>query len=81
MSGSPFSTPMARGTLVRVRDAAGSTVSARAGTVWITEENSARDVLLRAGESFRLRTAGLAIVEAWTDAAISFSPEATWTRK
>jgi hypothetical protein len=77
MSGSPFSIRLARGALMRVRDAAGSTVSAQAGTVWITEENSVRDVLLRAGESSRLRTGGLAIVEAWTDAAISFSPEAT----
>ena len=77
MSGSPFSTRLARGALMGVRDAAGGTVSAQAGTVWITEENSVRDVLLRAGESFRLRTGDLAIVEAWTDAAISFSSEAT----
>lgn len=35
MSGSPFSTPLARGALMRVRDAAGSTVSAQAGTVWM----------------------------------------------
>ena len=71
MSGSPFSTRLARGTLVRVRDAAGSTVSAQAGTVWITEENIRRDVLLRPGQSFRPRGSGLAIVEAWTDAAIT----------
>jgi len=70
MSGSP-STRIARGSYIRVRDAAGSTVSAQAGTVWITEENSARDVLLRPGQSFRLRAPGLAIVEAWTDAAIT----------
>jgi hypothetical protein len=60
MSGSPFSTRMPRASLVRVRDAAGSTVSAEAGTVWITEEGSAR----------------LAIVEAWSDAAVTFEMEA-----
>jgi len=77
MSRSPFYTRMARGTLIRVRDAAGGTISAQAGTVWINEENSRRDVLLRPGQSFRLRRRALAIVEAWTDAAISLVLEAT----
>ena len=43
----------------------------------ISEENSRRDVLLRPGQSFRLRRRALAIVEAWTDAAISLVLEAT----
>jgi hypothetical protein len=42
---------LARGAIVRMRDAAGTTVSAHQGLVWITEEK----------------------VEAWTDAALSFS--------
>jgi hypothetical protein len=32
---------LARGAIVRMRDAAGATVSAHAGVVWITEENGA----------------------------------------
>ena len=62
-----------RGAIVEMRDAAGTTVSATDGVVWITEEDSARDVLLRPGQSFRLVRSGLALVEACTDAAITFS--------
>jgi hypothetical protein len=61
-----------RGRVLRVMDGAGSTVTAHAGSVWITEQDSLRDVVLRPGESVRLRRAGLAVVEAFSDAAISF---------
>ena len=37
------------------------------------EENGERDVVLRAGDSFRFHRSGLALVEAWTDAALTFS--------
>lgn len=64
---------LARGAIVRMRDAAGTTVSAHNGVVWITEENGERDVVLRAGDSFRFHRSGLALVEAWSDAALTFS--------
>lgn len=44
-----------RGQFLRVVDGAGSTVTAHGGAVWITEENSARDVVLGEGRSMRLR--------------------------
>ena len=62
---------LSRGKAVPVRDAAGRTVHAHEGRVWITEENSARDVVLDAGQSFRLARRGLAVVEAFSDASIS----------
>ena len=61
-----------RGRFLRVVDGAGSTLTAHAGSVWVTEEDSPRDVVLRAGESHRLRRRGVALVEAFSDAAISF---------
>ena len=64
---------LARGAIVRMRDVAGITVSAHDGVVWITEQNGERDVLLCAGDSFRFRRSGLALVEAWTDAALGFN--------
>lgn len=63
-----------RGNLIRVRDGAGSTVTARSGAVWITEQGSTRDVVLPAGRSFTLRQAGLALIEAYSDASISYEP-------
>ena len=64
---------LARGKLVRLIHAAGSTIIARAGAIWITEEDGRRDVVLRAGQSFTLRRRGLALVEAFSDASISLS--------
>jgi hypothetical protein len=61
-----------RGRFLRVMDGAGSTLTAHGGEVWITEEDSPRDVVLRSGQSVKLRRSGLALVEAVSDAAISF---------
>jgi hypothetical protein len=62
-----------RGKLLRILGGAGSTVTAHGGSVWITEEASARDVVLRPGQSLKLQRPGLALVEAISDAAIFFA--------
>jgi hypothetical protein len=49
----------------------GNTITAHTGTVWITEQDSRRDVVLSPGQRFTLRQPGLALVEAVSDAAIS----------
>ena len=64
---------LARGQTLKVRDGAGSTICAREGVVWITEENSRSDVLLEAGQCFRLQKRGVAIVQAFDDASVSFA--------
>ncbi|MGH2668811.1 MAG: DUF2917 domain-containing protein [Burkholderiales bacterium] len=64
---------LARGQTLKVRDGAGSTLCAREGTVWITEENSPRDVVLKPGNCFRLGKPGLTIVQAFADASVSFA--------
>ena len=61
-----------RGRFLRVVDGAGSTVIAHAGSVWLTEQDNPRDVLLRPGQSFRLARRGLVLIEAFSDASISF---------
>ena len=65
---------LARGKSIRVRDGAGSTLQVLHGAVWITEESNPRDVVLKRGQCFRLARGGLAIVEAFSDAAISLIP-------
>lgn len=62
-----------KGRFLRVAGGAGSTLTARAGSVWITEQDSPRDVVLRAGQSFTLARPGLALIEAFSDASISLS--------
>lgn len=64
---------LTRGRTVPVRGAAGRTVYAHAGHVWITEENGSRDVVLQPGESFRIAHPGLTVVEAFSDASISIA--------
>ena len=61
-----------RGQLLPMRESIGQTITAHAGAVWITEQDNPRDVLLRAGESFEITRSGLALLEAFTDATVSF---------
>lgn len=61
-----------RGRFLRLVDGAGSTVTAHAGSVWLTEQDNPRDVVLRPGQSFTLGRRGVALVEAFSDASISF---------
>ena len=59
---------------LKVVDGAGSTVSAIEGSVWITEENQPKDIVLHAGGCYRLRHVGVAIVNALGgDAAVSIA--------
>ena len=61
---------LARGQTLKLRDGAGSTVCASEGTVWITEENSRKDVVLQPGQCYRLERAGMTIVQAFADASL-----------
>jgi hypothetical protein len=60
-----------RGEVIRLKSAPGSTIQTHRGRVWLTEEKSAHDVVLDAGQSHFLARPGLAVVEAFTDASIS----------
>ena len=62
-----------RGRFLRLANSAGHTLTAHAGSVWITEEDSRRDFVLRPGQSLTLAQPGVALVEAFSDASISIS--------
>lgn len=47
---------------LKVLDGAGSTLRALEGSVWITEENQPRDIVLEAGGAYQLRYPGTALV-------------------
>jgi len=64
---------LGRGQTLKVHDGAGSTICANEGIVWITEENSRSDVLLEAGQCFRLQKPGTAVLQAFDDASVSFA--------
>ena len=59
---------------LRVVDGAGSTVCAVEGSIWITEENDARDIVLERGSCYRLRQRGVALVNSLGgEAAVSLA--------
>lgn len=59
---------------LRVVDGAGSTVCAVEGAVWLTEENDPRDIVLEAGNCYRLKQAGVALLNSLSgEASVSFA--------
>ncbi len=64
---------LGRGQTLKMLDAVGSTICAREGTVWITEEDSRKDVVLSPGGCFRVGKPGLTIVQAFAGASVSLA--------
>jgi hypothetical protein len=59
---------------LKVKDGVGSTVCAVEGSVWITEENQQKDIVLERGGCYQLRQKGIALVNALGGAAaVSFA--------
>jgi hypothetical protein len=61
----------ARRDVVALEGTPGTQLRVRRGRVWLTQEGDARDILLGAGESFRLDRPGRAVVEVLLDCEIS----------
>ncbi len=59
------------GQVMSLDDIAGTRISAHDGTVWITCEDSRRDVILRAGESVVVTRDGRTVVQALQAAHVS----------
>ena len=53
-----------RGDVLRIRDGAGTTVHAKSGVLWVTEESDHHDRVLVPGVACRIEHGGLALVEA-----------------
>jgi hypothetical protein len=56
-----------------VHDGAGRTVCCRSGTLWVTEENRPRDVVLGAGTCHVLSQRGMALVQALGEADLAIA--------
>jgi hypothetical protein len=55
---------------LQLNDVAGATLRVTRGSVWITQENDTRDVVLRAGDAWTVERDGLTIVEAQGDTTL-----------
>jgi hypothetical protein len=69
----PGALRLVRGQTLKVIDALGRTICCNEGAVWITEENVPKDVVLEAGDCYRLSRKGLALVHAFGDAAVALA--------
>jgi hypothetical protein len=65
--------PLARHELVGVRNGRDALVFVESGTAWITQENDRRDVIVAAGEWFRLDREGVALVQAYRSATVTIT--------
>jgi hypothetical protein len=55
---------------VPLQDVRGMTLRVTRGTVWITQENDTRDIVLRTGDNWVVEKDGLTLVEAQRDATL-----------
>ena len=69
--------------VLRVTNGTGLLVAAHAGTLWITEDGDPRDIIVTNGRSYRIRSDGLAIINALQHAIVTISAPlgvpARWT--
>lgn len=73
---------LGRDQLIALRDATGVRVTCTAGVLWITEEQSAADIVLESGQSHIIGQPGLTLVMALRAASLCVrEPQASaWTR-
>jgi len=64
---------LARNDVIGIRNGRGALVFVESGTAWITQEDDRRDVMVAAGESFRLDRNGVALVQPYRAATITLS--------
>ena len=64
---------LGRDGLLAVRDAQGSRVRCLSGSLWITEDHSAGDTIVAAGECFRIRRGGLTLIMALQPATLQLA--------
>jgi len=60
---------LTRGALHTVRNGRGALLQCLAGTLWLTQEDDQRDIVLEAGEEKLIEHDGLSIVSALSDAS------------
>lgn len=69
-----------RNKVMKVRGGIGHTVFCHSGLVWVTQDGDARDIFLRAGETFTLDRKGPALLQGFEPGAISIVQSEAQTR-
>ena len=64
---------LVRGSVLRIEDGQEMLVAARAGCVWLTQEHERRDILLEAGQRFRLTRGGRTVITALRESVVALA--------
>jgi hypothetical protein len=64
------SLPLARGSVLRIEDGREMLVRARDGCLWITQDRERQDMVLEAGQSFRISRGGRTLIVALRDGGV-----------
>ncbi len=71
-----------RNALLRIERSEGFELALHTGSVWLTQQDDTRDIVIGAGESFLLDRSGRAILQVLADAEIVFTrhraPSRSW---
>ncbi len=62
---------LAAGSLVSVRDGAGTRILCRTGSLWITQEGEVKDAVVHAGEVLTIRRPGRTVIGALEAASLA----------
>lgn len=65
--------PLLRNEQLRIVDGRDLLIHVRHGSLWITQERDTRDVVLEAGQSFRLNRNGIALAKAWDETVLALT--------
>ena len=68
--GYPKTLSLTQGDLVELNDARGTTLRVTRGTLWLTQDQDTRDIVLSAGNVFTVERQGLTLAEAQDDATV-----------
>jgi hypothetical protein len=71
MNSKKFVVELEQGDVLPLDNAAGVRVASLSGSLWLTEERGAGDVILRAGESYAVATEGRTLVQALSAARVA----------
>jgi uncharacterized protein (AIM24 family) len=74
MDGNDYRITLRPNRMLRLRDGRNLVVGVDTGTVWLTQDGDVRDIILRAGDSFRVDRDGTVLLQALNDAAVRFVP-------
>jgi hypothetical protein len=72
---------LARGDLLRLDEARGTTLRVTRGKLWVTQERDLRDIVLTAGDVWTIEKSGLTLARAERDSCVALAGAGAFTAR